>query len=100
MGEQSHDARDSFDCSPESVEGSSHRRREGLLTLRAPIALVLATMNPDVALSGLASSRTVQVGAKYFVRVQVVCSFGFFLVKDPKASAMNPLIVKNMPYTL
>jgi hypothetical protein len=52
-------------------------------------------MNPDVALPDLASSRTVQVGAKYFVRVQVVCSFGFFLVKDPKASAMNPLIVKN-----
>jgi len=64
VSEQRHDQRDDIGGFPQAVKDRPRSGAEGLLALAADEAAFLLGMHPDVALTGLASGRTVEVGAK------------------------------------
>src|SRR5215831_2647873 len=62
---QRHHKTDRLRGGPQAIEGRPFCGGEGLVALRAHEASVLARVDPNVALAGLASGRTCQVGAEY-----------------------------------
>ena len=64
MGEQRDDERHRLGRGAQAVEDRACRGGEGLAALRADEALVLARMDANIALAGLASGGTRQIGAE------------------------------------
>ena len=65
MGEQRHHEGDSLGRSAQAVKRGAFRGAERLVALGTQEPLVLARVDADVALAGLASGRTRQIGAAY-----------------------------------
>src|SRR4029453_18978806 len=91
MREQRHHEAHRLGSSPQAVKYRTFRGAERLVTRGAKEALVLARVDANIALAGLASGRALQIGAEYSGGVHDASPLLALLGGMPRRSMSGPL---------